>query len=54
MKLIDLLVALTVSEEEMYPLIQTYIWTKVGKEPLLLKKVNRLSITHKPKKRNFF
>ena len=40
MKLIDLLVALTVSEMEMYPLIQAYIWTKIGKEFHLLKKVN--------------
>ena len=39
MKLIDLLVALTVSEEEMYPLIQAYVWTKVGKDVPLLKKV---------------
>lgn len=40
MKLIDLLVALTVSEDEMYPLIQAYIWTKIGKEVHLLKKVS--------------
>lgn len=39
MKLIDLLVALTVSEKEMYPLIQAYVWTKIGKEVQLLKKV---------------
>ena len=40
MKLIDLLVALTVSAEEMYPLIQAYVWTKVGKDVRLLKKVS--------------
>ena len=39
MKLIDLLVALTVSEKEMYPLIQTHVWTNIGGEPELLKKV---------------
>lgn len=40
MKLIDLLVALTVSEDQMYPLIQAYVWTKIGKEVHLLKKVS--------------
>lgn len=44
MKLIDLLVSLTVSEEEMYPLIQTYVWTKIGKELLLLKKVSQSTV----------
>jgi 3-oxoacyl-[acyl-carrier-protein] synthase III len=39
MKLIDLLVALTVSEDKMYPLIQAYVWTKIGKDVHLLKKV---------------
>ena len=39
MKLIDLLVALTVSEDKMYPLIQAYIWKKIGKEVNLLKQV---------------
>lgn len=42
MKLIDLLVALTVSEEEMYPLIQAYVWTKIGKDMQLLKKVSEI------------
>ena len=41
MKLVDLLVALTVSELEMYPLIQAYVWKKIGKEFHLLKKVKR-------------
>lgn len=44
MKLIDLLVALTVSEEKMYPLIQAYVWTKIGREPRLLKKVQYIYI----------
>lgn len=39
MKLIDLLVALTVSEDKMYPLIQAYVWKKIGKEEHLLKQV---------------
>ena len=38
-KLVDLLVALTVSEEDIYPLIHAYIWTKIGQETNLLKKV---------------
>ena len=38
-KLIDLLVALTISEEEMYPLIQAHVWAKIGKEKDLLRRV---------------
>lgn len=37
MKLIDLLVALTISEQDMYPLIQTHIWRVVGSDSDLLK-----------------
>ena len=44
MKLIDLLVALTVSEDKMYPLIQAYVWTKIGKEVHLLKRVSSWSL----------
>lgn len=38
-KLIDLLVALTISEEEMYPLIQAHVWAKIGREKDLLRRV---------------
>ena len=38
-KLIDLLVALTISEEQMYPLIQTHVWAKIGREKDLLRRV---------------
>jgi len=41
MKLIDLLVSLTVSEEEIYPLIQSQVWSKIGHEADLLKKVRQ-------------
>ena len=38
-KLIDLLVALTISEQEMYPLIQAHVWAKIGREKDLLRRV---------------
>ena len=38
-RIIDLLVALTISEEGMYPLIQTHVWAKIGGEPDLLRRV---------------
>ena len=41
MKLIDLLVSLTVSEDEIYPLIQSRVWSKIGHETDLLKKVRQ-------------
>ena len=34
-----MLVALTISEEAMYPLIQSFVWAKIGAEPRLLKRV---------------
>jgi neurofibromin 1 len=38
-KIFDLLVSLTISEVEMYPLIQDYVWAKISKEVDLLRNV---------------
>ena len=38
-RLIDMLVALTISEDTIYPLIQSCVWAKIGGEPRLLKRV---------------
>ena len=34
-----MLVALTISEDAIYPLIQSNVWAKIGGEPKLLKRV---------------
>ena len=34
-----MLVALTISEDTIYPLIQSCVWAKIGGEPRLLKRV---------------
>ena len=34
-----MLVALTISEDAIYPLIQSYVWAKIGAEPKVLKGV---------------
>ena len=39
MRLVDMLVALSVSEDAIYPLIQSCVWAKIGGEPRLLKRV---------------
>lgn len=39
MRLIDMLVALSISEDAIYPLIQSCIWAKIGGERKLLKRV---------------
>ena len=38
-RLVDMLVALTISEDAIYPLIQSYVWAKIGAEPKVLKRV---------------
>jgi neurofibromin 1 len=38
-RLVDMLVALTISEDAIYPLIQSYVWAKIGAEPKVLKGV---------------
>ena len=38
-RLVDMLVALTISEDAIYPLIQSYVWEKIGAEPKVLKRV---------------
>ena len=39
MRLVDMLVALSVSEDAIYPLIQSCVWAKIGGDPRLLKRV---------------
>ena len=39
MRLVDMLVALSISEDAIYPLIQSFVWDKIGGEPRLLKRV---------------
>ena len=39
MRLVDMLVALSISEDAIYPLIQSQVWAKIGGEPRLLKRV---------------
>ena len=39
MRLVDMLVALSISEDSIYPLIQSFVWDKIGGEPRLLKRV---------------
>ena len=39
MRLVDMLVALSISEDAIYPLIQSKVWAKIGGEPRLLKRV---------------
>ena len=39
MRLVDMLVALSISEDSIYPLIQSFVWAKIGGEPRLLKRV---------------
>ena len=39
MRLVDMLVALSISEDAIYPLIQSSVWAKIGGESKLLKRV---------------